>query len=107
MILLFVWPLILLGILWAAKPQMLKNALTRRTHWKTFWLAAAILLLPLLRLGASRGLLGIAVVLIIFGLLVCRAHAAVGAAFEKIPLVHFRTAAILNIVAGVCMLRLN
>jgi hypothetical protein len=107
MSLLFVWPMILLGVLWAANPQMLKSALTRRTHWKTFWLAAAVLLLPLLRLGASRGLLGVAVVLIVFGLIVGRAHAAVGAAFEKVPLVHFRTAAVLNIVGGVCMLRLN
>jgi hypothetical protein len=104
---LLAWPVILLGIVWALKPQSLRGALTRKANWKVFWLAAGVLLLPLLHLGSSRGLLGIAVILIIFGMIVSQVYAAVGEAFMKVPLVCFQVLGVVNIVGGVWILRLH
>lgn len=100
------WPVILIGILWTLKPQILRNAMTRKTGWQVFLLAAWFFLMPLLHLGyRSMGFLGMLLVLIPFAMAVSRIYALIGTAFAKVPIVYFVAIGVANIIGGMLMLR--
>lgn len=106
MVKILAWPVILFGVLWAVKPTLLRGAMTRKTSWQMFLLAAAMLFLPLLHLGSRFGLLATLLFIVLFFMALAKLHAAVGETFSKVPLVYFQAIGIINIVGGVCMLRL-
>ncbi len=99
------WITILVGIYWAVRPQSLKRMMARKANWMAFCLAAGLLLLPLLQLGRSSGLLGLIVMLIIFGMMLSSVFAVSGKFFGGVPLRWFQAIGIINIIGGVLLLR--
>ena len=103
---LLAWLAILLGVVWAVRPDMLRNGLTRRTNWKLSWLALGTLFFPLVRIGRGAGIAGILVIFILFWMEMTRAHKTVREVFLKAPLYCYQALGILNIVGGILILRL-
>ncbi|MCG3177285.1 MAG: hypothetical protein MOGMAGMI_02253 [Candidatus Omnitrophica bacterium] len=92
------------GILWFVKPQLLRWWLVGKANRYIFWLAAAVLLYPVVHYVGRFGLRWVLAILVVFWVGMAMFRERFRKAVDQVPLMAFRAAGFLNIVSGVALL---